>query len=146
MGEEEKSRETTLTEIDAALKQGWDKLTFVPTSISFQRGRPVSFAPIVGHASPATMIEQMARVLWETSFLRTAFGAPGIQDRTWRDLLVIARSDAEAKAWLDRTRRQALDVLTAMREPTEAMIRAAGSGPADRSCWQRIIDAALEEG
>lgn len=36
--------------------------------------------------------------------------------------------------------------LGAMREPTDAMIRAAGSGPADRSCWQRIIDAALEEG
>ncbi len=36
--------------------------------------------------------------------------------------------------------------LAAMREPTDAMIRAAGSGPADLSCWQRIIDVALEEG
>jgi len=93
-----------------------------------------------------TMIKLVARELWRTNLLRDATKPDGIQNLAWEDLLKAARSDVMAKVLFDRVRMQARAVLTAMREPTDAMIRAAGSGPADLSCWQRIIDAALEEG
>lgn len=76
-----------------------------------------------------TMIERIALALQEHRMRLP--GAGGLQ--------------GELRISSGTAKELAKTALLAMCEPTEAMIRAAGDGPADRSCWQRIIDAALSE-
>lgn len=76
-----------------------------------------------------TMIERVAQELAKES---------GVSD--W--VHVSEHGDYDSR---DYWRRLARSSFVAMREPTDAMIRAAGDGPADRSCWQRVIDAAISE-
>jgi hypothetical protein len=96
-----------------------------------------------------TMIERIARTLWETNLLRQALAPDGIQNVGWNDLVLLARSDVTAKAYFDRIRLQAREVISAMREPTEAMwqagMSACGGDGSFLDGYDAMIDAVLAE-
>ena len=106
--------------------------------------------------SDQTMIERLARTLWETNALRLYDPRHPVFNCTWDELKAFRhgpddRKSAEANVYFHAMIVQAQTTVTAMREPTMSQVFAAADrakqvGTGDFvALWETMIDAALAE-